>query len=195
MTGFDAEIARKTFQERIDSLDNDVQRCFWPIKDGPGPAFFPAVLYAFATIDYLSSCWAGWNDSKGDRSKSQTKRITDFLVKYCQYENKESQIAVNVWRHKLMHTGEPRVVRNVAASELYEWEINTNGQTHMKLVHIDGAGRYRLQINPVTLVHDLRNGVLGPGGYLQDLRQSPNLQKQFQDFIQETNTYTISIVP
>ena len=52
MATFGREWAERVLRERLDSLDNDTRRCFWPIPGGPGPAFFPAVLYGFATIDY-----------------------------------------------------------------------------------------------------------------------------------------------
>lgn len=193
MGTFDPVIAEAKLRERIESLENDTLRCFWKIDDGPGPAFFPAVLYAYATIDYLSSCWAGWNDSKGNRSKNQTMRMATFLEKYCRYGKRECQIAVSLWRHKLMHTGEPRVLRNAVTNEVYKWEIDSAGKSHMELVPLSAPGEFGFQVNPLTLVQDLRAGVLGAGGYLAELRQSPDLQQMFLDFMQETESYNITL--
>src|SRR2546430_3880448 len=103
---------KKLRRRRLRSLALDTKRCFRRIPNLP-LASFPAVLYAFATIDYLSSCWQGWNEQpKKGKRRSQTKRIVGFLVRFCHYSKKESQIAVEVWRHKLMHTGEPRLVND-----------------------------------------------------------------------------------
>jgi hypothetical protein len=114
-TVFDPQAARTQFGSRIASLESDTKRCLCDIPRGPGPAFFPAVLYAVATIDYFSSYWAGWNESTKTRhnkgSASQTERLVAFLVKYLGYDERASRVGVAIWRHKLMHTGEPRAVR------------------------------------------------------------------------------------
>jgi hypothetical protein len=149
----------------------------------------------FATIDYFSSSWAGWNDSKGDRSRNQTDRITAFLRRYHGYGSKERQIAVNVWRHKLMHTGEPRGLRNSAINEVYWREIDANGQNHMTLVPIDTAGNFSIQLNPFAPVRDLHRGVLDPNGDLDELRQSADLQQKFLSCFHEMGNYSISLKP
>ena len=103
--------ARELFRARIDSLDHDTKRCFWPISEpgAPGPAFFPPVIYCFATLDYFSSFWAGWNDLRHrppGHSCNQADRMSAFSERYLLYPRKESQIAIHCWRHKLMHTAE-----------------------------------------------------------------------------------------
>ncbi len=92
MKTFDAAEAERLLRERLDSLENDTKRCFVPIA-GLQAAPFPAVLYAFATVDYLSSCWKGWNRKPGG---DQTKRLVQFLMKFCRYGKRESRIAVEV---------------------------------------------------------------------------------------------------
>src|SRR6266498_4982554 len=138
---FNPADVRQLFEQRLDSLDNDTKRCFAPIKDVQ-LAPFPAVLYAFATVDYFSSCWKGWNDPIFGRKKkkrpNQTKRLVSFLMRFLRYGKKEIQVAVSVWRHKLMHTGEPRLLRNKKKTEIYGWEINEGASDHMKLVQVTG---------------------------------------------------------
>jgi hypothetical protein len=67
VTTFDPQTARAQFEERLDSLEADTNRCFWKIPGGPGEAYFPPVFYAFATIDYFSSYWMerlGWRSNQ-----------------------------------------------------------------------------------------------------------------------------------
>ena len=195
MTEPDFLLAESRFSERIDSLQNDVSRCYWDIRHprAPAPAPFPAVMYAFATIDYFPSYWAGWNESSP--GKSQTDRLTGFMEKYLLYPSKESQIAVNFWRHKLMHTAEPRILRNADNSEVYIWEIGTPLPSHMMLLPSNKPTTFKLQFDPFALVHDLRDGVFGPHGYSSDLRDSADLQDKYQHCHTEMESYRIKLKP
>jgi hypothetical protein len=76
---FNPPDVRRLFEQRLDSLDNDTKRCFTPIKDIQF-APFPAVLYAFSTVDYFSSCWKGWNDPGFGRKKKKRRNQTRLLV-------------------------------------------------------------------------------------------------------------------
>ncbi|MCI0563521.1 MAG: hypothetical protein MN733_34025, partial [Nitrososphaera sp.] len=151
------------------------------------------VLYALATIDYFSSYWAGWNDRGRDKNKKQTVRLVGFMVKYLGYHEKESKIAVNIWRHKLMHTGEPRVLKATNSTERYHWKIGVNLPSHMTLTSIAAPDDYELQFDCYAIGRDLRAGVLGPTGYLTDLRGSTDLQGKFVDCFNEMESYTIEL--
>src|SRR5438094_8542195 len=136
------QLARSSFRGRIDSLRSDVLRCFWPITNPSGvpgvpspavvygpPQFapFPAIMYCFATVDYFSSFWEGWNDSQHCPNKRrQSSRMTDFLCKFLRYRRKAAYLAISVWRHKLMHTSEPRVVRSTEP-RTYVWSCGIGG--------------------------------------------------------------------
>jgi hypothetical protein len=192
---FDPTMAERVLRAKLDSLDNDTRRCFAPMADVP-PAPFPAVLYGLATVDYFSSCWRGWNESQNDPAKKQTERIADFLEQVCGYGRMESQIAVAMWRHKAMHTGEPRLLRNRDTGEVYLWEIDASGVAHMTLTSLGGTpAAYRFQMNPFTLAADLGKAVFGTGGYWDQLVGSADQQAKFLAFMQETESYTIRIKP
>lgn len=127
MKAFDLKEAEAIITERVESLVRDTKRCLDPAgQPAGGSAFFPAVLYAFATIDFLSSCITGWNDRKSaptnhQPAECQTPRMEGFLTDTCGYGKIESKIAVAIWRHKLMHTGEPRTLRNKKNGDRYHW--------------------------------------------------------------------------
>jgi len=187
----DSELGKalRLFRRRIDSLDNDVQRCLCDIPHGPGPAFFPAAMYCFSTLDYFSSHFAGWN--KPGPSKDQTARLIDFMCRFLLYGSKESTLAVHFWRHKLMHTAEPRELRNKDNDEVYVWKTGTGLDHHMELSPV-GEQRFRLDFDPVEFVEDLRTAILGPSGYFEKLRGSTDLQKKYQACFNEMNNYSVS---
>src|SRR5439155_2741323 len=94
--------ARGLFRARVDSVRKDVNRCFWPIAEAAvrDPAMFPAVMYCFATVDYFSGFWAGWNKTKPTPADNQNARMMGFLNTYLLYPKKEARIALDFWRHK-----------------------------------------------------------------------------------------------
>lgn len=194
LTVSDLARARDLFRARIDSLTHDVKRCFWPINEpgAPGPAFFPAAMYALATLDYFSSFWAGWNAPNG---QDQTIRMTDFAELYLLYPRKESQIAIHFWRHKLMHTAEPRVLRDADTNDSYLWSTSTEKRDHMQLVPETAPATFRLHFNPSIFDRDLRDGVFGANGYFLDLRKDTALQSKYQKCLQEFKEYKIKIKP
>lgn len=191
LTTFDPQAARSQFEERIYSLETDTNRCFWQIEGGPGPAYFPPVLYAFATIDYFSSYWAGWSNSAGDRSKKQTVRLVDFMVKYLGYDQRASTVAVAIWRHKLMHTAQPRILRAKNGSDRFMWETGIGLMDHMNLSPTGHPNKFILRFDSYAVVRDLRRGVLGPSGYFSDLCRSPDLQQKFLTCYNEMENYTV----
>ena len=183
---------RKQFEARLSSLENDARRAFYPI-DRIGYAPFPIAMYAFATIDYFSSFWAGWNDKRSrpkTDKRSQKKRMADFLEKYLRYPQKESQLAIDVWRHKLMHTAEPKRLKE--GQMTYEWLIADRDSNHWKLVKL-GEDMFELRIGIFNLIDDLRAGIFGPSGYFDELNRSVSLQDKCQAFIEEATSYTFRL--
>jgi len=182
--------------ERLDSLENDVRRCFIDIPGGPAPAFFPAVMYTMSTLDFLSSCYAGWNSThqneKRQRGRDPTKRMVDFLIRFTRYERRLCLLAVDIWRHKLMHTGQPRMVVARWQKVLIGWRIDAGSDAGLKTIK-DGDGNIRtVEINPIRFARDLRDACLGPTGYLSELRASTDLMMKYVEFESEVNNYTLS---
>ena len=196
MTSEELHRVRELFRERIDSLEHDTKRCFWPISEpgAPGPAFFPSVMYCFATLDYFSSIWAGWNQAR-PAGQNQTDRMVAFSVKYLLYPHKESQIAIHFWRHKLMHTAEPRVLEESSTHEYYYWSIGAGNENHMTLVKTDDPKKFKLHFSPLTFVKDLREGVFGPTGYFRDIQSDVDLQDKYRRCYSEYKNYKITIKP
>jgi hypothetical protein len=188
--------ASELFRTRIDSLEHDTKRCFWPISEpsAPGPAFFPSVMYCFATLDYFSSFWAGWNQ-RAPRGQNQRERMVTFSERYLLYSRKESRIAIHFWRHKLMHTAEPRVLRDPTTNESYIWSTGISQENHMRLVAMDTPTTFMLHFSPFVFVHDLREGIFGPTGYFQGLQSDLDFQSKYRTCLTEFESYEIIMKP
>lgn len=191
----EASEARRMFRDRLDSLENDLKRCYWPLSEpaAPGPAFFPAVMYCFATLDYFSSFWAGSNRT-APKGQTQTDRMGAFLEKFLYYARRESQIALHFWRHKLMHTAEPRMLRNKVTKEEYGWSTGKNPKGHMQLT-ATGTGVSMLHFCPFEFLRDMREGVFGPSGYFFELLGEASLQQNYRACGIELESYEIEIKP
>ena len=200
LTPQDLGRARDMFTERINSLENDTKRCFYGIFEpgAPGPAFFPAIMYCFATLDYFSSFWAGWNQ-RAPQGQSQTDRMVAFGERYLLYPRREAQIAIHFWRHKLMHTAEPRPLRDSVTDEAYSWSTGSGRQDHMQHNHMrlapTGAKRSTLHFSPVIFVRDLREGIFCPDGYFQQLSSEEDLQQKYRRCLAEFENYKITLKP
>jgi hypothetical protein len=158
----------------------------------PQVAPFPAAMYCFSTLDFFSSCWAGWNDgsskstnpSRPATKANQTVRMTDFLVHFLHYGKKEAYLAICLWRHKMMHTGEPRRLENAnKTGEFYNWSIGQDGIPHMTIQDISGVSV--LGFDCRKFVDELNDAVFGDLGYLEALRGDASLQTKYGTFDKE----------
>lgn len=113
---------QKDVLAKINSLEREVQAVYATLvlPHWTGELHgFPSTLYGymiicFASIDLLSAHWQG-NDS------SQTRRMINFMDKYISPNREANSVAVHMWRHKLMHTSEPRFLTNQATGKVYKW--------------------------------------------------------------------------
>lgn len=112
------------------------------------------VMYCFSSIDLLSYFWRG-------SAKDQTERMKDFMVRFMHYGEAESKLAVVMWRHKLMHTSEPRSLVGSKGRKRYTWLLHWHTELprehHMKFQDTDDSRI--LMMSLVNLVRDLETGL------------------------------------
>lgn len=152
----------------------------WPIP------IYAMQLYTFAVIDYLSSLWSGWNDLSNrplKESRKQTQRMVDFLERYLKYGQAESIIAIDIWRHKLMHTAHPRILKG---DKIYRWLWNYElpPNQHWKF-HPNGI-ELIVSIGFFNLLRDLK---LGVKKYGDELAGSEELQFNYERTMSEFGNY------
>jgi len=140
-----------------------------PVYSPPQYAPFPVIMYCFATVDYFSSFWAGGSRQAVD-NRRQTPRMVDFLRKYLHYPDRESVVAIDIWRHKLMHTSEPRIATaGERLRRVFGWQCGPEVDNHMRLQEIEPR-TFILPFACNQFVRDLHEGVFGPNGYFTALQ-------------------------
>lgn len=82
----------------------------------------PRTLYGymmgcFSSIDLLSQYWQG-------SSRNQTTRMAAYMFEGLGYERPVSSVAVQLWRHTLMHTANPRRIRDNRTGISYRWLLH-----------------------------------------------------------------------
>ncbi len=132
------------------------------------PAHFPNAHYRymmalFARVDLLSRYWPGYE-------KPQTRRMAGFLDCYVHRgKHDENCVAVQLWRHTVMHTAEARQLLDTTAGRRYTWRYDF-GQPAPPLPHYttyhQPDGTWVLVVVLTDLVADLKRG---QALYLADL--------------------------
>jgi hypothetical protein len=123
------------------------------LADPARPYYFMS-LYAllmgvFSQVDLYAALWAG------SLGRGQTTRMRNFLNRYSGHDPLANMLAVQLYRHTLMHTSRPRLLLD-----------ETTGRTHAFLLHwgrkradpaahytVDGEGK--LTLNLESLVEDV----------------------------------------
>ena len=149
---------------------------------------FPYTLYGymmtcFAHIDLLSAYWRG-NDN------GQTERMIAFMDTYVSSNREANSLAVQVWRHKLMHTAEPRYLTNRTTGKVYKWLLHWRE-------HLPIEQHYTFQETPTMkvlniglmyLIEDIKRGA---EKYLSELATSNQLQENYERFQRALDSYTL----
>jgi len=129
-------------------------------------------MWCFARIDLLSAYW------KGSREK-QSLRMVDFIEHYMGYSRNAASMALQMWRHNMMHTGYPRdlfdLKRNIGLTWLLHWgEEQMARSGHFVLT---GTNALKIDMSLFHLIEDLK---LAQRKYLRDLSGNPQLIRNFQ---------------
>lgn len=173
---------------KVKSLERDAYRSFTDKIEvdhtlGAGKSFFPITLYCMSILDFFSSSYFGYSEIKNDRTRiDQTTRMVEFLCKYLKYDPFISRIAIDIFRHKLVHLGEPFARGKVKGWELasdqaqgYHWTV--------KAFNLGADKKVYFGVN--DFIRDLKSGVLGKNGYYEDLLRDSDLQDRYLSFINE----------
>jgi hypothetical protein len=139
------------------------------------------MMLVFSHLDLVSAHWKG-------SDKNQSQRMVAFLKHYVGSSHEASSVAIQIWRHKLVHTSQPRYLLDRGTGKHYRYLLHwwehlpreqhfTFAETHDSKV---------LNLGLVYLVGDLQAGVRR---YLVDLRSSTELQVNYHTFEAELQSY------
>src|SRR5207248_7934807 len=70
--------------------------------DGLPRTLYAYVMSCFAQLDFLSALWAD--------TGRQTPRMVDFMDSHMGARHDAHTVAIQLWRHTLLHTGTPREI-------------------------------------------------------------------------------------
>lgn len=124
----------------------------WP----DNPRHFPYTSYgfvmvAFSKIDLYGQYWF-------PAQNGQNERMLSFLTEYLKYPRKESEIAIHLWRHNLMHSSEMRPMLDTRDNKSYLWLFHYRLRNeHMQIR--DRENQRILSLGLFDLVEDLRAGL------------------------------------
>ena len=148
---------------------------------------FPDTLYGFmmglfARVDMASAYWKGNFDS-------QMPRMVGFMDLYVSSNHEANSVAVQMWRHKLMHTSQPRYLRNEKINKSYRWLLHwwEHLPAEQHYTFIETSDSQILNIGLIYLISDLRRGI---ERFLHDLQGSVDLQARFKHVEDELTTST-----
>lgn len=144
---------------------------------GMGRTAYGYVMNCLALVDLLSQYRTG-------STKGQTKRMVAFLVDCFGYEETASRVVVKLWRHTLMHTGNPRGLLGTSGTRYY-WLLQWGPEhlprdQHMKF---QGSAQPRiLNMGVLFLAQDLQ---AASTKYFDEVDASPYLQRRLLDVERE----------
>ena len=128
-----------------------------PVRDQKGTQFNGTysgfTMHLFAFIDSFARHWF-------PAEESQNRRLVRFM-EYLGYGEEESTIAVQLWRHRLVHGVDSDVITSRSTKATYKWLFAVPDSTTGQHMHFqDGSCSPRiLTFDLVRFMSDLKQGV------------------------------------
>ena len=181
------EFAKKFVDDRMDSLENDVERSL-PVdnKEGPADAPFPALMYCFSIIDLLGSLFAG-----NAQSRKTTENSVRYFVKYLYPKDKLSldklSLLQKIYNHKLVHLSQPKFAM-LYNRQIIAWKHDERDPSrHLTIEQKPGVakilgsfGNIHCDAQYIVSIKALKNDIKSSvTQYLADLENDADLQNKF----------------
>lgn len=181
-----SEIATDIANERCNSLLKDVKYCVAEENSNiPGwPTPYPALLYCFATIDLFASFYTG-------RFNKNSKNMEKYLTDLMEYDQNVTDMVMGIFRHKLVHTAQPKLFFKNINGQMYSWGYAHNdGRRHLTVEKSEDskiASTFWLSI--IHFAEDINRSVRElDRGYISRLNNESILQENFQKVLIKLDT-------
>ncbi|MEM5875676.1 MAG: hypothetical protein QXX45_03875 [Candidatus Aenigmatarchaeota archaeon] len=177
-------------KKKIEDFDFEVRQIYdklvkpnWE-KDGRRyySTLYGFMMYFFSIIDLLSAYEKGT-----EKKQTQTQRMEEFLTHYLKYGPKESKLAVQIWRHKLIHTSEPRRLIGSKSNLKYYWLLhwsNNELPNEQNMRFQQSSDPKILNICLFSLIKDLKSNL---GEYFKNLKFDK--VEEYQKFLENQKFY------
>lgn len=154
------------FQAEVRVINTTLVRPTWQTHTHHFPATLWAyVMSGFSKLDLYSKLW------DGDMTK-QTPRMRAFLARYLPRDPLADSLAIQLWRHTLMHTSRPRRLRDSTGHE-YSYLLHWGAPELPRDLHYIISGGNKLDFGLEHFIDDLDTLL---DAYLSDLAGSSELQ-------------------
>lgn len=150
----------------------------------------PDTLYGymmgvFSRIDLISAHWSGSYDD-------QSVRMVSFMDRYIQPNRTANSLAVQLWRHKLMHTSSPRALCDPNTGSKYLWLLHWADDHLPREQHFTfQAGGTILNLSLMGLIANTRDAA---AKYIEELNTSRTLESKYDVVAHELETYAFRTV-
>jgi hypothetical protein len=178
------EFAEKfIINDRIASLENDVERCL-PAdkKEAAAYAPFPALMYCFSIIDLLSSLYAG-----NARSGNTTDNSARYMEDYLNYSRDKLRLLQKIYRHKIVHLSQPKFAM-LHNKQIIAWRHDERIRSrHLTIEQKPGDaavlgsfGKIHCDAQYIVSIKALKDDIKSSvTRYLGDLKNNADLQSKF----------------
>lgn len=112
-------------------------------------SLYALLMGAFSQVDIWSALWAG--TLRGN----QTKRMRRFLDRFMNRDETANMLAVQLYRHTLMHTGRPRLLFDGATGVTHSFLLHWGRRLADSSVHYTVDAEGKLTLNLECLIEDL----------------------------------------
>jgi hypothetical protein len=149
-------------------------------KHGMPDTLYGYMMGVFARVDLMSAYWRG-------TFKDQSIRMVSFMTMYMQPDRIANSVAVQTWRHKLMHTAAPRELRDPHGGPPCRWLLHW-GDDHLPRDHLFQfqAGNHNLNLSLFALIENTRSAA---SAYIGDLSASSQLSANYDTVDRELESY------
>jgi hypothetical protein len=148
-------------------------------------ALYGYMMRVFALVDLASHCWS--------KRKQQTPRMVGFMDRYFHTDHEANSVAVQMWRHKLMHTGQPRYLRDRKTGMRYRWLLHwwqhLPEEQHFTFTTTDDSKILNLGL--AYLIRDLNAGL---ARFASEISLSEDAQTRCREIEAELKCYDFEIV-
>jgi hypothetical protein len=119
-------------------------------------SLYALLMAVFSQVDLLGCLFAGSVKTRG-----QTKRMMTFLTRYTKRKPEAITLAVQLYRHTLMHTGRPRELLNESTVQRHYFLLHWGREHADEAAHFTVDVEGKLTLNLECLLEDLRSAFDG----------------------------------
>lgn len=149
-------------------------------KHGMPDTLFGYMMGVFARVDLVSAYWHG-------TFNNQSRRMVSFMTTYMQSDPIANSVAVQIWRHKLMHTAAPRELIDTQGGAPFRWLLHW-GDDHLprgQHFHFQD-GNHNLNLSLFALIENTR---CAAAAYIANMRNSTQLTVNYDAVERELESY------